>query len=271
MSIPPPGDHRAVTPTTGLWEALALDSADPPVVAIVGGGGKTSLLSQLGAEAAARGRCAVLAGTSRFTPPRALRVPDRAAPETLVVEDGAAAAPAIAARLDSTRPLLVHSGWARKGRLGAISDAAVSQIAALPRLGLLAIEADGSRGRPFKAPADHEPAIPAAATHVVAVVGLLALDRPLDAQHVHRPEQVIAIAGPAERCTRALVARVLADERGGRKRVGTRAFTVLINQAERDPRAAGDLARAITAAGVPRVVVASLRRRHEPVIEVWRS
>src|SRR5262247_4717798 len=56
-------------------------------------------------------------------------------------------------------------------------------------------EADGSRMRPFKAPAAHEPVVPVETTLVVPVVGADVFGRPLDAEHVHRPELVGALSG----------------------------------------------------------------------------
>src|SRR5262249_57619382 len=58
-------------------------------------------------------------------------------------------------------------------------------------------EADGSRTRPFKAPADHEPVIPEETTLVIAVVGADVLGQPLDGEHVHRPARVSALRGGA--------------------------------------------------------------------------
>lgn len=252
-----------MTTEPALWRALNLDKADPPVVAIVGGGGKTSLLYRLGDEAAALGRPAILAGTTRFTPPPAPEL----LPTIRECSDGNALDAARGA-LATDRPLVIHSGTEAKGRLGPLMPETVDALAALPRLGLLALEADGSKLRPFKAPADHEPVIPRCATHVVAVVGLRALDAPLDDEHVHRPQRIRAIVGSEDRCSASVIARVLADDRGGRKHVANRHYIVLVNQADIDPVAAHHLAELIHATGVSRVVVVSLRDRKYPVLEV---
>ena len=52
----------------------------------------------------------------------------------------------------------------------------------------LLIEADGSRQRPLKAPADMEPAIPEFIKTVVVVAGLPGLGKPLTEEFVHRPQ-----------------------------------------------------------------------------------
>ena len=53
----------------------------------------------------------------------------------------------------------------------------------------LLVEADGSRQRPLKAPAGHEPPIPTWVEAVVVLAGLSAMGQPLSASFVHRPEQ----------------------------------------------------------------------------------
>jgi molybdenum cofactor cytidylyltransferase len=99
-------------------------------------------------------------------------------------------------------------------------------------------EADGSRMRPFKAPADYEPVIPAETTLVVPVVGADVFGNPLDADHVHRPELVGALTGApmGTPITPAIVAGVLAHPEGGRKGVPAGArVVVLINKVETLP------------------------------------
>lgn len=96
-------------------------------------------------------------------------------------------------------------------------------------------EADGSRCRPLKAPADHEPPVPPSVNLVVIVAGLSGLGRPLDDTNVHRPERFAALAGcrPGTILTPELVARVLLHSEGGLKNVPPCARRiVLLNQAD---------------------------------------
>jgi molybdenum cofactor cytidylyltransferase len=244
-----------------LWGALGLDAAAPPVVAIVGGGGKTSLLFALGREAARRGVRAVLSGTTRFTRPPG-------SPPLAVFQSDPAAE--VGAALDRDPVIVATSGLEPQERFAALTVDEAEALARIPGLGLLAVEADGSRMLPFKAPAEHEPVIPPSATHVVAVVGADAVDAPLDEAHVHRPERVRALLdGPADRCTVEVITRVLLHPAGGRKGAGERAFAVVVNKADAHPEAANALARALVEAGAPRVVVAALRDAATPVRAVF--
>ncbi len=59
----------------------------------------------------------------------------------------------------------------------------------------LLIEADGSRQRPLKAPASHEPAISTFVQEVVVMAGLSAIGKPLNLKWVHRPERFALMSG----------------------------------------------------------------------------
>jgi len=263
-------------PDAHLWHALGLGDpapGTPPVVAIVGGGGKTSLLYRLAREAAGMGRRAVITGTTRFTPlnpmPLVVRAPQQQLPSRLVA--------AWSADPSGTRCIVAAGdGEQPAGRFDPLLPGTVERVRGLPGLGLLAIEADGSKMRPFKAPALHEPVIPECATHVVAIVGADALGTPLDEAHVHRPDRVREILGhdrirsvhEGDMCDAAMIAAVLAHPEGGRKAVGTRHFTVIVNKADIDLDAAFRLARAIQQAGIQRVMITSLQDATNPVREV---
>jgi len=98
----------------------------------------------------------------------------------------------------------------------------------------LLIEADGSRLRPVKAPASHEPVVPIWVDVVVVVVGLSALDQQLTSDWVHRPERFAELAGLNIGDTidyQALV-RVLKHPNGGLQGIPASARSILLlNQA----------------------------------------
>ena len=81
--------------------------------------------------------------------------------------------------------------WAENGKLAAPQQS----FEELSRLAdYVLVEADGSRGLPFKAHLAHEPVIPACADQTVQVVGTWALGRPVG-EAVHRPERFIELCG----------------------------------------------------------------------------
>ncbi len=99
----------------------------------------------------------------------------------------------------------------------------------------LLIEADGSKQRPLKAPAEHEPVIPDFVDKVVVVAGLSALDQPLSEAWVHRPEKFAGLSGLAinESISLDAIVSVLTNQKGGLKGIPKDAdVTVLLNQAD---------------------------------------
>jgi molybdenum cofactor cytidylyltransferase len=130
----------------------------------------------------------------------------------------------------------------------------------------LLIEADGSRCLPLKAPAEHEPAIPAFSSTVVVSVGLSGLGKPLDKTWVHRPERFAELSGlglGAEIHVEALV-KVLSHPAGGLKNIPAGARRILLlNQADTiDLQAQGKLLAVKLLPFYDSVLVASL----QPVI-----
>ena len=103
------------------------------------------------------------------------------------------------------------------------------------------IEADGSRQRPLKASAEHEPAIPGFVNTVVVLAGMSGVGRRLDEEWVHRPEWFEKLSGVkvGEKISTEDVVRVLTHQAGGLKNIpdGVRKI-VLLNQADTDVLAA---------------------------------
>ena len=99
----------------------------------------------------------------------------------------------------------------------------------------LLIEADGSRQKPLKAPAEHEPAIPEFVETVVVVAGLSGLGKPLNEEHVHRSEIFARLSGLGigDTITPEAIVCVLTHPAGGLKNIPSQARrVVLLNQAD---------------------------------------
>jgi molybdenum cofactor cytidylyltransferase len=99
----------------------------------------------------------------------------------------------------------------------------------------LLIEADGSRGKPLKAWADHEPPIPAFVEFVVQVVGLTGLGGPLSDEKVHRAEifSKRSELRMGELITQDALVRVLKHSKTALRNIPARARKVLVlNQAD---------------------------------------
>jgi molybdenum cofactor cytidylyltransferase len=99
----------------------------------------------------------------------------------------------------------------------------------------LLIEADGSRQRPIKAPAKHEPAIPDISEMVVFITGLTGFDQPLNKTVVHRPEIFSDLAGIhlEDRITIESLIRVLTHPEGGIKNIPPNSRrAIILNQAD---------------------------------------
>lgn len=187
-----------------LYEALGIVRGD--VVAFVGAGGKSSAILQAARELREEGVKVLVAPTTKMFLREAQRVGT-----ILTSKDGDGLRSKAAEILAGEGAAVVGSTIFSKKRLGGVEPSWVPVLA--PEDGVTLVEADGSRRRPLKGTAVHEPILPEGATLVVAVGGVRALGEPVDEEHVHRPEVFSEITGTgpghtidAEAFARALLA-----------------------------------------------------------------
>jgi probable selenium-dependent hydroxylase accessory protein YqeC len=169
-----------------LHEALGISSGD--VVAFVGAGGKSGAILTVCEGLLQAGMKVLVAPTTKML----LGEADRIGP--LVTSEDAEGLQKKAENALSEAPAVVAgSGMISKNRVGGVDPAWIGGLASLADVVL--VEADGSRRRPIKGTADHEPALPTAATLVVAIANVQALGKPVDDEHVHRPEVFSELTG----------------------------------------------------------------------------
>lgn len=159
-------------------------------MSLVGAGGKTTALSLLARELGAEGSRVIATTTT-----------------AMLLRELAAVGPVVMDVDDEVLTVKLREALARDGTVAAVRapggggkvvglpPAAVDALWAARLADHLLVEADGSRGLPFKAFGPHEPQVPAASTIVVQVAGLDAIGRPLTAEHVHRAERMAAVLG----------------------------------------------------------------------------
>ena len=221
-----------------LTRKLGID-ARHRVISIVGSGGKTTLLYALAREFAAAGEKTVLTTTTH------IRQPDE--PDFLI-----SSGPQIP--LPPGR-ITVAGTPAPDGKLSAPPAEAMDFIC--KNADRVLIEADGSRMLPVKFPSATEPVIVPGCDLVIAVAGLSALGKPLQAVCHRAPLAQEALGLPPDRpVTPEVIAKLLL---AGYRRWNP---VVLLNQADHafERSQAKQAAKLLRAGGIGRVLILSLRQ-----------
>lgn len=240
--------QTVVYPNSPLSEALQVPRG---VTALVGGGGKTTLMFRL-AEELARAHRVIVATTTHVMRPEHMPV---------LTDPGLTD---IRHALETDNAIFVGRVASHDKMTAAGIDAA--QLAKLADYVL--IEADGAKGRPLKAPAFYEPVIPACTSLVIAVAGMDGIGLPIS-DAAHRPALFSSIlkTDEAHIVTPANLARVLTSDDGQRRCVSSAMrFAVVLNKADDDARLgyAKECAARIDPARAERVLIASLAKEASP-------
>jgi probable selenium-dependent hydroxylase accessory protein YqeC len=243
-----------------LIEALSIGAREH--IALVGGGGKTTLLFALAEELRGNGKRVIASTTTKVWHREALQYE-----KVLLVQKDAD-------WRNKAREGFIQQGTAFVGRsildsgkVEGISASLADEIFHDSNVQYLIVEADGSAGHPLKAPAEHEPVIPSSVTMVVAMMGLEAVSARLDEAIAFRIEQVKRITELKKGglLTPKAVAKLFLNPAGvfkgapeGARRV------VLLNKADliRDERDAVELMDTLLAEAmkkIDRVVLGSLK------------
>jgi probable selenium-dependent hydroxylase accessory protein YqeC len=206
------------------------------VVAVVGAGGKSTLVFGLAAELRGAGRTVVATTTTKMGADQDGGLPvvgqDEDAVRAALERSGACLA---VGSVDGHKAVGVASEW-----IDVIASRRVADV--------IVIEADGARRKLVKAPAGFEPVIPGSSTLVVAVMSLGAIGEPI-AEVAHRPELLARLVGAdlREVFTVDHAAALLTSRAGARKGVPEHArfMVALTGEPGAGDSAAGELARAI--------------------------
>ncbi|MBN8581822.1 MAG: putative selenium-dependent hydroxylase accessory protein YqeC [Anaerolineae bacterium] len=209
-----------------LSQALRLNSHSvAPIIAFTGSGGKTTALFQLARQLTTFSSVLVTASSHLGTWQTSLADHHRITNQISDLENlPSNGVTLITGEVDGERTKPVNEiiiNWLR----------AKSKTDHLPLL----IEADGSRQKSLKAPAEHEPPIPEFSELVIHVTGLSGLGKQLNNEHVHRAEIFSQLSGLVigETVTAQALFTYLTHSQGALKDIPPNAKRVaLLNQAD---------------------------------------
>ena len=189
------------------------------VIALVGAGGKTTLMYELARECCRRGYRTAVTTTTRILRPEHC-------PACRTLEE--------CREQWNRREYAVWGSERENGKLGALEAEDFRRL--MEQTDQLLVEADGARRMACKVPTAHEPVIPAEADIVIGVMGLDVLGRSI-ADACFRPQEVAALldCGVGHILAPEDMVAILRSEAGTRKGVGDRAYYIALNKCD-DPQ-----------------------------------
>jgi probable selenium-dependent hydroxylase accessory protein YqeC len=235
-----------------LHEALGITRGN--VVAFVGAGGKSGAIRTVSSGLQRAGMKVLVAPTTKMT----LGEADDVGP-LVTSEDAGELRGRVEEALAGSPVVVAGSGMLSKNRVGGVDPGWIGDLATL--VDVVLIEADGSRRRPIKGTAEHEPVLPEATTLIVAVANVHALGTPVDEEHVHRPDVFSDLTGvgPGQSITPGAFATALSL--GSLARIPAAARTVALITGVEPGRSMSDasvITRELWRRDVKNVVLASL-------------
>jgi probable selenium-dependent hydroxylase accessory protein YqeC len=167
----------------------------PGVIAIVGAGGKTTLMFRLAHELARTGQNVLTTTTTKIFYPSPCQ-----SRHVIISENMTEIIKQAQAMLHRCCHITAAARYlADSQKLVGFQPAMIQRlIQSLGEIGLFShilVEADGAAQRPLKAPAAHEPVIPPYTKELMVVIGLSAVGKPLNEEWVFRSEIYSQLSG----------------------------------------------------------------------------
>jgi probable selenium-dependent hydroxylase accessory protein YqeC len=249
-----------------LSQALEIKTGD--MIVFVGAGGKTSAGNTLARELFTSGHFVILSTTTKIYPPR-----DPLFRLYLSVEEEGLYSNEFGSRFfmaqDQKIPVLGRK-MNKEEKIIGLDPEELKAVRDIWPDAVILVEGDGAKGKPFKAPREHEPVIPDTATLVVPVIGIDAIGLPLTERYFHGVEKLCLLTGlrPGEIFQAEDAARVLLHQAGYRKGVPSAARWIpLINKLDlpEGREKALELGEMLKKAGVAKVILGSLGMENSPV------
>ena len=170
----------------------AITNTFPTVISIVGAGGKTSALLRLGRELSEMKRTTILTTSTHLGTDQLRGHPVICSESDRPLRSPQEVLTAANDLINRARVIFVVSRVIGQ-TVNGLERSTIDHLAG--HYDVVAVEADGARGRSLKAPAPEEPVWPLSTQLALAVVGIDALGKPLDESIAHRPQRIAELTG----------------------------------------------------------------------------
>lgn len=163
-----------------IYECFNIDFTKKEMIAFVGAGGKTTSIFKLAKELKNSNK-RVLVTTST-----AIYYPNEEEYDGLIVDRVFDIE-----NIDKIKEgsiTVIGREVSKENKLLGLSKQLIDEIYNLKVFDYILVEADGSKRKSIKAPANHEPVIPINTDRVVGVIGLDFIKKKINRENVHRPE-----------------------------------------------------------------------------------
>lgn len=153
----------------------------PKVISVIGGGGKSTIISKLASELASAGQKVLITTTTKFYPFPGI--------SNFTAKNESEIMQKLKNYFINNDVAVYGKCLTAEGKLEGINSLQVLKLKEeLPVI--ILVEADGSRGLPVKGYNPDEPVIPGCTDLVIALAGADAIGKPFTQEFVHRPKQL---------------------------------------------------------------------------------
>jgi len=199
------------------------------LISIVGAGGKTTLLYRISKELGKYDKRILLSTTTHiFVPPKGIY-------DDIYINSDGKALLKYAESIRKNGIYVLGTQITEEGKIKGIDISLADELFNLQIFDFIIMEADGSKRKPIKAPAEWEPVVPKQTTMTIGVIGLDSIGMIANEKNVHRLDEFCSITNcsPGDEINEVMIAKLIDHPQGLFKKTPAYAKKiVLLNKAD---------------------------------------